>query len=176
MANDVMVEEEIFTVEEFRTPVNLDRLDEACTEVFGVMFGCEIQPRNPADQGPTSELPGGDRVTAVVGFAGPVRGSCEVRMSMPAALAVATAMMGFAPEPDEVQSSMCDAVGEVCNMLAGGWKHRVPALVTRLMLAPNTVVSGSNYHVHSIDALATIHRVYTFNEHTLLVTLTYKKF
>jgi chemotaxis protein CheX len=43
-----------------------------------------------------------------------------------------------------------DALGEVCNMVAGNFKNKVPGLGDGCMLSVPTVITGKNYSMHSL--------------------------
>jgi chemotaxis protein CheX len=80
-------------------------------------------------------------------------------------------MLGGMPiEPGE-EDSIDDAVGEMCNMLAAGWKNRVDSLSSKCFLSPPTVISGRNYKVHMANSSAKVMRAYQFAAHTLHITL-----
>lgn len=156
-----------YRAEDFLAVQNLDRADEAVIEVFQMMFGFEIHPIDPIDVNPTPQL--GDR-TAIVGFSGPMRGSCQIRLGSLAANAIASAMLGGVPI-EEDDDSIDDALGELCNMLAGSWKNAIPSLSSQCALSPPTVISGHDYKVHVRKPSARLSRTYRFDIHTLVLTL-----
>jgi chemotaxis protein CheX len=53
-------------------------------------------------------------------------------------------------ELDKVGPELADALGEVCNMVAGNFKNKVAGLAEGCMLSPPTVVTGSDYSLHSL--------------------------
>jgi chemotaxis protein CheX len=108
--------------------------------------------------------------TAIVGFSGALRGSCEVRMSSEAARSIASAMLGGTPIAED-DDSIGDALGEICNMLAGGWKNRIPTLACLCSLSPPTVISGCDYKVQMSTSSLAVSRHYAFDVHTLSVSL-----
>ncbi len=153
---------EIFSLE------NLALMDETVAEVFGMMLGLEVTPEDEAAYGMARQ-----EQTAIVGFAGALSGNCEVSLSSAGALDIASAMLGGA-EVDAGSDSVCDAVGELCNMVAGGWKNRVDGLGSGCSLSVPTVIAGTAYQVHR-SAGAKIHRrAYRFGAgELLLMTLVY---
>jgi chemotaxis protein CheX len=147
---------------------NQELIDETVTEVFGMMlgFGMRLVP-------PSTTLPSTSdqsERTAIVGFSGCMRGSCGIRVTALAARAIASAMLGGIAF-DEEDGSIDDAVGELCNMLAGGWKNRVRELSSNCLLSTPAVISGSDYRVHIRTASTTVSRTYTFESYTLQMTL-----
>jgi chemotaxis protein CheX len=51
-------------------------------------------------------------------------------------------------EFDSVDDVVKDAVGEICNMLAGTWKGKVPDLAANCGLSVPAVITGSDYALH----------------------------
>jgi chemotaxis protein CheX len=164
---EIMVASMSYETEQFLSTANEVRADEAVAEVFSMMLGYEAKAVEAMPLAPNT----GDAYgrTAIVGFSGSMRGSCELRMDSLAARAVCSAMIGDTSiEEDE---SIDDAIGELCNMLAGGWKNRVPTLLSSCALSPPTVISGRSYKVHMSSPSAKFSRAYQFDVHTLHLTL-----
>jgi chemotaxis protein CheX len=157
-----------YGAEEFLCGENLNRADVTVTEIFRMMFGFETEVDETPSSCPTS--PETDERTAIVGFSGAMRGSCQVRISSRAAQAIASAMLGGTPI-DESDDSVNDALGELCNMLAGGWKNCIPGLSSECALSPPTVISGRNYRVHMSKPSVKLSRTYRFAGHALHLTL-----
>ena len=165
--SETMLAAKSYDTEQFLSTENEGRADETVAEVFGMMLGFQAKAVAASPAGTNS----GDifERTAIVGFSGAMRGSCEVRMDSAAARAVCCAMVGDTPVEDD--ESVDDAVGELCNMLAGGWKNRVPPLSSDCALSPPTVISGRNYKVHMSSPSVRLSRTYEFDVHTLHLTL-----
>jgi len=153
--------------EDFASPRNLALADETVAEIFRMMFGFETEVV-PGCACRPQPLP--DELTAIVGFSGSMRGSCQVRLCMPAAQSIASAMLGGCPI-DVEDDSINDAVGELCNMLAGGWKNGVPGLAHECALSPPAIITGHDYKVHTTKPSTKISRVYRFAEHCFHLTL-----
>ena len=99
-----------------------------------------------------------------------MRGSCELRLGGGAACSIASAMLGGTPV-EESDDSLDDAVGELCNMVAGGWKNRIPSLASTCALSPPTVISGCDYRIHMNSASVKLRRTYRFAGHQMQLTL-----
>ena len=165
--SDVEVEQQELTFAELGSTRNLCRLDQTLIEVFGLMLGAEIHVNGELGGSDSIAFAAGDQQAAIVRFAGAMRGTCEVRMNVAAALAITTTMIGEAIPIEEANGSMRDAVGEICNMIAAGWKNSVPSLGSRCSLSPPTVIAGSNYLVHPSSFGMGITRRYQFAAHHL---------
>jgi len=116
-------------------------LEMATREVFELMLGCQLAENSTAEQ-PTPE------VTAMVGLAGMLCGVLSVRCNGKAAALMTSKMLGV--ELDKIGAEVSDALGEVCNMVAGNFKNKIAGLAEGCMLSPPTVVTGSNYSLHSL--------------------------
>jgi|GEM_PF-590383 len=162
------VEPKAYRADQFLSSHNLDRADATVIEIFNLMFGFEIKVIEFAADGEIQAEC--DERTAVVGFSGAMRGSCQIRTTTCAARSIASAMLGGIPI-DAEDDSINDALGELCNMLAGGWKNGVPELSSECALSPPTVIAGRSYKVHVSKPSVNFSRAYRFNSHTLFLTL-----
>ena len=115
-------------------------LDGSVEEVFELMLGtaCRREPEAVAG----SE----EQVTAVVGFGGLLSGACVFRSGGRAACELAGRMTGM--EFAAVDDTVKDAIGEICNMLAGSWKGKVPELASQCGLSVPAVITGHDYQLH----------------------------
>lgn len=146
--------------------IQIDRfeefLDRATDEVFSTMIGVHCAPAGeaPAERG---------TISAVIGLAGALSGSLVLHASGTAARRIAGKMTGV--EPTEVDALVRDAVGEMCNMVAGAWKGFDPVLVSGCLLSTPTVVAGTSYELFSQRAPIRIERRYGFEELTFTVSV-----
>lgn len=118
-------------------PKNLDATVE---EVFKLMLGMDCE----RDAGPPAIDP--ESVTAVVGFGGLLSGACLFKSGNSAAIKIAAHMTGM--EFTEVDDTVKDGIGEICNMLAGAWKGKVPDLAANCGLSIPAVITGRDYNLH----------------------------
>jgi chemotaxis protein CheX len=154
-------------------PGVLLQLDTAVGEVFDLMVGMQaiaIQPTvlriKPLVPGVKTK--GDELVTAIVAFAGTMSGSCLIQMQESAALKVTSAMLGA--RVTMIDSHVTDAIGELCNMVAGCWKNKMPAITSECLLSVPTVVTGDSYAVHHSMNIYT-RRAYEFEDMQMVVTL-----
>ena len=135
-------------------------------EVFAMMVGATLIPCG------VPELPIFPEFTAMVGLAGPICGLFSVRCNSPAAVSIASAMLGT---PVEVASPETrDALGEICNMVIGHFKHKVGEIGEASMLSVPTVVRGSDYRVRSLADSTVMESYLQLAEETILFRLNYK--
>lgn len=139
-------------------------LDTSVDEVFNMMLGVACERHEDVEDEKASET-----ITAVVGFGGLLSGACVFRSTDAAALVIAAKLTGM--EFPEVDDTVKDAIGEVCNMLAGTWKGRVPDLSANCGLSIPAVISGSNYRIHVQAPEFRLHHTYAFEGSIFSVTI-----
>lgn len=116
-------------------------LDMAAREVFELMLGSQLTVPATAEEASLD-------ITSMVGLAGQLCGVLSVRCSGKAAALMTSKMLGV--ELDKIGPQMADALGEVCNMVAGNFKNKIAGLAEGCMLSPPTVITGSDYSLHSL--------------------------
>jgi chemotaxis protein CheX len=138
-----------------------DHLDRAAHEVFSTMVGVDC---TPAEAGPVAET---GAISAVIGLAGALSGSLVLQVGHRAAERLAERLTGGPSEEAMVR----DAVGEVCNMVAGAWKSFDPRLSSGCLLSTPTLVAGERYDLFSQRAPLRIERNYHFDEQMFSLSL-----
>jgi len=117
-------------------------LDMAAREVFELMMGSQLAPSAGTE---ATDL----TITSMVGLAGQLCGVMSVRCSGKAAALMTSKMLGV--ELDKVGTEIADALGEICNMVAGNFKNKITGLAEGCMLSPPTVITGSDYTLRSMS-------------------------
>jgi len=115
-------------------------LVETTAEVFSTMVGATVV--TPAD----GEVPVLAEVTGMVGIAGPLSATFSLRCSLQSATTIASKMLGVTPE--EAADQKCDAIGEICNMVAGYFKAKIGHGDSCKLSVP-TVLAGTDYQIRS---------------------------
>ena len=141
-------------------PRNLDRSVE---EVFKLMLDAQCM-RDCSPPALESET-----VTAVVGLGGVLSGACVYRASAKTATEIAARMTGMSFE--EVDDTVKDGIGEICNMLAGAWKGKVPELAGHCGLSVPAVITGRDYKLHVQAPEFQLHHAYRFGDKRFVVTI-----
>jgi chemotaxis protein CheX len=120
----------------------LPLIEMSAREVFELMLASKL----------SLAAPGGGKVpmnvTAMVGLAGQLCGVLSVRCDGKAAALMTSKMLGV--DLDKVGPEVSDALGEICNMVAGNFKNKISGLAEGCMLSPPTVITGSDYDLHSM--------------------------
>ena len=111
----------------------------------------------------------GPEITAMVGLAGQLCGLLSIGCQAKAATLMASKMLGL--RLDEVKNEVLDAFGEVSNMVAGDFKNKVPGIRGGCMLSAPTVVTGSDYRLHSNAAVPPFHVHLLFENMPVVISL-----
>ena len=111
----------------------------AAHEVFQMMVSTEVQP---GDFPPEPQM---GEVSAMVGLAGALCAVFRIRCPQDVAASIATKMLGGQGDASQV----CDAMGEICNMVAGNFKGKISGLSDGCMLSVPTGVMGGDFNVYS---------------------------
>jgi chemotaxis protein CheX len=148
------------SLEKVSDPRSLDRSVE---EVFHLMLGVDCG----RDLALAALEP--EAMTAVVGFGGVLSGACIVRCSAQTAINIAALMTGMSLH--EVDDTVRDAMGEICNMLAGAWKGKVPELASHCGLSVPAVITGRDYKLHVQAPKFQLDHVYRFGDQRFAVMI-----
>jgi chemotaxis protein CheX len=115
-------------------------LRETAVEVFSSMVGVTVTVPSHAD------LPVFADVTGMIGIAGPLSAVFSLRCSDHSATMLASQMLGVMLK--EAAEQNCDAVGEICNIVAGYFKAKI-GLGDLCKLSLPTVIAGKKYKICS---------------------------
>lgn len=111
-------------------------LESATREVFDVMLKSPLEPLG-------GNAPSNAELIAMVGLSGRMAGVVSVHCTSAGAREIATKMLqGPLPE-EQAEDTARDAVGEVCNMVAGSFKTRLGAAGDDCKLSVPTIVAGA---------------------------------
>ncbi len=137
-------------------------LELACREVFEIMLGCKLEPLQEGDP-PPSEF------SAIVGLAGQLCGVLSLRCDAQSATLMASKMLGV--DPKQADEHMWDALGEVCNMIAGNFKNKLTGMGDGCMLSVPTVITGADYSFHSLANAGELEVMFRFEGSPVVVAL-----
>ena len=138
-------------------------LQVSAREVFRMMLGSELE----AHQEELGPPPSG--CTAMVGLTGQVCGMVSLRCTTSSAELMASRMLGISPA--DVGEQVWDAVGEVSNMIAGNFTHKISETGERCMLSAPTVITGAHFRMHSLGSAPPVEVRLTFCGQIISVTL-----
>jgi len=138
----------------------------ATEEIFSSMIMLEVSP-GEAFRRADSKL--NDSVSGIVGLAGETKGLLAIHLPQKTALDVTTAFLGM--EVKEIDEDVCDAIGELANMLGGCLKAAIDPSGSKVQLSMPSAIHGQEY---TIDCLADAELVtvpFTFDDNTFMVEL-----
>ncbi len=140
-------------------------LEPATQEVFAIMLGCQVTPAEPF----AHHREGG--LTAIVGLAGALCGVVTVCCTTETAAQIAKGMLG---DPPASEAQVVDALGEICNMIAGNFKNKLTGTDERCMLSVPSVISGTAYKFHSLADGSSTETVVLFENAPVTIRLQLK--
>jgi len=134
----------------------------AACEVFEMMLSTRLEH-------PAGTVEGAFDATSLVGFGGKIRGivtfSCE---SKSAALMASKLLRTNVAEGSR---EMHDALGEICNMVAGNFKTKITSLGDSCMLSTPVVITGKNYSLHALADSAALEVRLLFENMPIAISL-----
>lgn len=111
-------------------------LESATREVFEVMLGTKLEPFQD-DPALVTEM------IAMVGLTGRIAGVVSFHCTAHGARMMAAKMLGAPSNPEEEDDTARDAVGEICNMVAGTFKTKLGQVGDECKLSVPTIISGA---------------------------------
>ncbi len=117
-----------------------DEIAKATCEIFSSMVMLEVTPKEATKRtDPAFE----NSITGMVGLAGTVKGNLSIHLPAQVATAVTTAFLGM--DVAEIDEDVCDAIGELANMLAGAVKTVLDPGGSDIKLSMPSTVYGDSY-------------------------------
>ncbi len=111
----------------------------AVEEIFASMIFMDVSVLDEE----SASLEGESMLSGVIGFAGDLKGTLLIHLPVPVAVAVTNAFLEL--DLEEVDSEVKDAIGELANMVAGGFKYHLPDNGQGTQLSIPSVISGQGY-------------------------------
>lgn len=135
-------------------------------EVFETMVFKTLRPGTPVSGlGPTTSA----NVVATVAFTGAHSGLVAFHSTLESARTIAGAMLGIPPH--EIDGELVDAMGEVANMIAGGFRMKLKAQGTDVAISIPTVVTGSDFHTRYVTPVNRVLCPFQMDDATVFVEL-----
>ncbi len=138
-------------------------LELAVQEVFDIMTGVRIDPASDLAELPEYQF------TAMIGLAGRLRGTICLRCSADSAEFIASKMLAI--DRKKAGEQMCDALGELCSVIAGNFKSKLIGMAQGCVLSVPTVIIGGNYSLHSFADRGVIQLSFSLKGSPILITL-----
>ena len=141
------------------TSEKIERLDSAVAEVFELMLGKTCLPIRSRVDFATS-------LTVTISLSGPVEGTCVLGLSQSAARKATEAMLG---ERTEIgNATIEDAARELCNVIVGSWKSKLPLFQASALLSLPVAAYGEGL-------VSEKKRFYSFDDNILALALSIRE-
>ena len=140
------------------------------TEVFETMVFMDLEESCE----PSVNIEG-DSIQGSITFSNSIEGCLTIRCGMPCAKVVAVNMLGLDACDEIDNSEICDAIGEITNMVMGSVKSRLVIDTGELQVSIPTVVCGQNL-ANSLGERASkvVVKVSTDEEHIIEFSFLYR--
>jgi len=122
----------------------------AAQELFTSMLGTDVQSASDTDETASASF---DGILSMVGITGSVVGNGALICSAETACDLASRFL--MTEFTQVDDSVIDAIGEITNMIVGGFKNLLEAELGRLQMSIPTVAHAQNISLRNLRAEVT---------------------
>lgn len=117
-----------------------EQIADATCEIFSSMIMLDVTPKEARQR---TEPEFSNSISGMVGLAGTTKGNLSIHMPETVALAVTSAFLGM--EVETIDEDVCDAIGELANMLAGAVKTALDPSGSDIKLSMPSSVYGESY-------------------------------
>ena len=144
----------------------------AAQEVFSTMIFLEI--KESAEQ--QRNIENDDTVLGLISFKGDLEGCLGIHCSLSAAKTIAKNMLAMEPDEEISKAEICDAIGEVANMVMGSIKTSLQETVANLDVSIPTVVKGRELDNNLSDGTSEVSvKLDIADEHFVVFSLQYRE-
>lgn len=124
---------------------------DATCEIFSSMVMLEVTPKEATKR---TDPAFSNSITGMVGLAGTVRGNLSIHLPSQVAISVTMAFLGM--DVAEIDDDVCDAIGELANMLAGAVKTALDPAGSDIKLSMPSTVYGDSYKLDCHDSSVSV--------------------
>jgi len=139
---------------------------EATQEIFSSMVMLEVSPGEPFKRADSNLA---NSISGIIGLAGEIKGMLAIHLPDKAALAITTAFLGM--DVEEIDEDVCDAVGELANMLGGSMKTILDPGGSKVQLSMPSAIHGEEYAVDCLANAESVAVPFAFAGQTFMVEL-----
>ena len=139
---------------------------DATQEIFSSRVMLDVSPGEPFERSDSKLV---SSISGIIGLAGSIKGMLAIHLPDKAALAITTAFLGM--DVEEIDEDVCDAIGELANMLGGSMKTILDPGGSNVQLSMPSAVHGEEYAVDCLADAESVTVPFTFNGQTFLVEL-----
>lgn len=118
----------------------------------------------------------GEAILGSITFKGELEGCLSIACSMACARTITMNMLGVDSVDQVTEGDVCDAIGEVSNMIMGGAKKRLHGTFSAIELSIPSVVNGRELHNNIGDHVQKVSaKVKIEEEHIAELSLVYRE-
>ncbi len=128
-----------------------EQIAEATREIFSSMIMLEVTAKEATTRTDPSFA---KSISGMVGLAGSVKGNLSIHMPELVATSVTTAFLGM--EVESIDDDVCDAIGELANMLAGAVKTAIDPSGSEIKLSMPSTVFGDAYNIDCVKSCVSV--------------------
>ncbi|MCD6580827.1 MAG: chemotaxis protein CheX [Desulfuromusa sp.] len=139
---------------------------DATQEIFSSMVMLDVTPGEPFKRADSTLV---NSISGIIGLAGTIKGMLAIHLPDKAALAVTTAFLGM--DVEEIDEDVCDAIGELANMLGGSMKAILDPNGSKVQLSMPSAIHGEEYAVDCLADAESVTVPFAFNGQTFMVEL-----
>ena len=114
-------------------------------EIFSSMIMLDVTAGEPYERKPGTL---DNSLSGIIGLAGKFKGMLAIHLPNQTAMAITTAFLGM--DVEEINEDVCDAIGELANMVAGDLKTALDPKGSDIQLSIPSAIYGEEY---TIDCL-----------------------
>lgn len=122
-------------------------ISKATVEIFQTMLMMDAVPGEPLAERVGSFK---NSVSGIVGLAGPSKGTLAIHIPEQTALKITSSFLCM--DVEQIDDDVKDAIGELANMVAGGFKYHLPDKGQSTQLSIPSVISGRGYTCEAIGS------------------------
>lgn len=143
-----------------------EQIADATREIFSSMIMLDV---TAGDATRRTEAGFSHSISGMVGLAGSVKGNLSIHLPEPVATAVTTAFLGM--DVESIDDDVCDAIGELANMLAGAVKTALDPSGSDIKLSMPSTVYGDEYSLDCLDCGVSVLVPFEFDGQSFSVEL-----
>jgi chemotaxis protein CheX len=139
---------------------------DATQEIFSNMLMLDVVPGEPFQRDDSKLV---NSISGIIGLAGEVKGLLAIHLPNKAAVEITTAFLGM--DVEEIDEDVCDAIGELANMLGGSMKAILDPGGSKVQISMPSAIHGEEYAVDCLTNAESISVPFTFSDQTFMVEL-----
>lgn len=143
-----------------------DEIAAATREIFSSMIMLEVTAKEATRRTEPEFI---HSISGMIGLAGSTKGNLAIHLTEPAAVAVTTAFLGM--DVSGIDEDVCDAIGELANMLAGAIKTALDPSGSEIKLSMPSTVYGEKYSLDCFDGAISVLVPFVFEDKEFSVEL-----